>query len=478
METSKPNFLSLSLKDLEKKNLRAKKLRSQRQDLDKKEIEKKYKKYLKEENDIKAITIFFSDLQGRFHMIDYDKKYLLDASDNLTFDGSSVQGFSNVNMSDLRLKPDWASFYWLPATIFGPGKIALFADIYTRENEIHPCDFRARLKTYVKELAKKDLTVNIGAEIEGFLLEGKDAETKYTERKGFKLVSPGGYYHSLPKDKLRLFIDSTAEIQRALGFENEKDHPEVAPSQFELNYKYADAINAADQIQLYKLVARQVAENIESTACFLPKPLTNINGSGMHTNISISKKNKNIFYDTKKKEAVSTKAIDFTKRILSNAGDLCLILNSSVNSYRRLDPNYEAPNKIICSHSDRTAMIRLPVGNEHSTRIEVRSIAPDTNPYLLIYSLLKVGLEGTKEKEDKNKRSRTKYLPGNIYDSLRIFKASDLITELMGEESKSKYAELKEMVANRSPKELGKVIKKSEIIYHHEITNQYLWNRF
>lgn len=478
MDTNHTNFLSLSLKELEEKNLDAKKLRSNRSKIQSKKMQEKYKKYLQEEEGIKAVTIFFSDLEGRFHMIDYDKKYLLEASDNLTFDGSSVKGFSNVSESDLRLKPDWASFYWLPANIFGPGKIALFADIYTKENKIHPCDFRARLKEYTETLSKKEYTVNIGAELEGFLFEGLEVETKYNERKGFKLVSPGGYYHSLPKDKLRLFIDATAEVQRALGFENEKDHPEVAPSQFELNYKYADVINAADQIQLYKLMARQVAENMDLTACFLPKPLMNINGSGMHTNISISKKGKNLFYDAKNKDGISKEGLDFTQRILSNANDICLILNSSVNAYRRLDPNFEAPNKIIYSHSDRSAMIRLPVGNEHSTRIEVRSIAADTNPYLLLYVLLKVGLKGPKEQKKGNKRTRTKFLPGNIYDALRVFKSSDLTTELMGEESKSKYTELKEQVADRSPKELGKTIKKSEVIYHHEITNQYLWNKF
>lgn len=478
MDTNHTNFLSLSLKELEEKNLDAKKLRSNRSKIQSKKMQEKYKKYLQEEEGIKAVTIFFSDLEGRFHMIDYDKKYLLEASDNLTFDGSSVKGFSNVSESDLRLKPDWASFYWLPANIFGPGKIALFADIYTKENKIHPCDFRARLKEYTETLSKKEYTVNIGAELEGFLFEGLEVETKYNERKGFKLVSPGGYYHSLPKDKLRLFIDATAEVQRALGFENEKDHPEVAPSQFELNYKYADVINAADQIQLYKLMARQVAENMDLTACFLPKPLMNINGSGMHTNISISKKGKNLFYDAKNKDGISKEGLDFTQRILSNANDICLILNSSVNAYRRLDPNFEAPNKIIYSHSDRSAMIRLPIGNEHSTRIEVRSIAADTNPYLLLYVLLKVGLKGPKEQKKGNKRTRTKFLPGNIYDALRVFKSSDLTTELMGEESKSKYTELKEQVADRSPKELGKTIKKSEVIYHHEITNQYLWNKF
>jgi glutamine synthetase len=154
------------------------------------------------------------------------------------------------------------------------------------------------------------------------------------------------------------------------------------------------------------------------------------------------------------------------------------VLNSSVNAYRRLDPNYEAPNKIRYSHSDRSSMVRLPIGNEHSTRIEVRSVAPDTNPYLLIYTLLRTGLEGEKEQKDKGKRVRTKTLPSNIYDAIRVFKASDFTTELLGQEAKERYLELKEAVANRSPKELGKTIKNSEVLYHHEVTNQYLWNKF
>jgi glutamine synthetase len=123
-------------------------------------------------------------------------------------------------------------------------------------------------------------------------------------------------------------------------------------------------------------------------------------------------------------------------------------------------------------------MVRLPIGNEHSTRIEVRSVAPDTNPYLLIYTLLRTGLEGEKEQKDKGKRVRTKTLPSNIYDAIRVFKASDFTTELLGQEAKERYLELKEAVANRSPKELGKTIKNSEVLYHHEVTNQYLWNKF
>ena len=478
MDSNFTDFLTISYQELEKLNLEAKKKRKNRTKIDEEKIEKEYREYLEKTESIKAVTVAFSDLEGRFHMLDYDKKFLLESSSNLTFDGSSVRGFSSVDESDLRLRLDWASFYWLPADIFGAGKVAIFADICTREGDIHPSDFRARLKVLLEELYKRKLEVNIGNELEGFLFEGVDSEMHFRESKGFKLVSLGGYYHSLPKDKLRLFIDSVAEAQRALGFENEKDHPEVAPSQFELNYKYTDAINAADQIQLYKMIARQIAENMGCTACFLPKPLTNINGSGMHTNISILKNGKNSFYTKNGVETLSKFAKDFVERILTNATDICLVLNSSVNSYRRLDPNFEAPNQIKCSAVDRSAMIRIPTGNESSTRIEVRSVGSDTNPYLLTYTLLKIGLEGPKAEVDESKRQRTRVLPGNIHDSLRIFKSSDLMTDVLGEKTKDMYSNLKEKVADRAHKELGKSIKKSEVIYHHEITNQYLWNQF
>lgn len=478
-EQSIKSFLELNYKELEKRNLDSKNKRLNRATINEESLKEEYLKYLENEEGIKAVTVVFSDLEGRFHMLDYDKKYLLHSSNNLTFDGSSVRGFSMVNESDLRLKIDWPSFYWVPSNIFGPGKVIVFADICTKDNKIHQSDFRARLKELASELYKKNgMEVRIGNELEGFLFEGVDAETMYTEQNGFKLVSPGGYYHSLPKDKLRIFIDATAEAQRAMGFENEKDHPEVAPSQFELNYKYTDLINAADQIQLYKLVARQIAESMDSTACFLPKPLQDINGSGMHTNISIFKGSKNLFYKNGEENNISPFVDDFIERIMSSASDICLILNSSVNAYRRLDPNFEAPNQIKCSASDRSCMIRLPIGDKNSTRIEVRSIGSDSNPYLVLYSLLKVGLEGPKMQEKDKKRERTRVLPGNIYDALRIFKSSDLISNILGEEVKKKYANLKERSADRSPKELGKTVKKSEVIFHHEVTNQYIWNNF
>src|SRR5207302_7652243 len=146
---------------------------------------------------------------------------------------------------------------------------------------------------------KKGYTLNAANEIEGFLFQGSDAERRYHETNTFSYVNTGGYYHSLPGDPLRTFIDTTAGVQRAMGFQNEKDHPEVAPSQFEINYSYSEVVAAADHIQLYKFICRQVAKSMGMTASFLPKPVVGVNGTGMHTNVSVSKGKKNLFWDPK-----------------------------------------------------------------------------------------------------------------------------------------------------------------------------------
>jgi glutamine synthetase len=265
-------------------------------------------------------------------------------------------------------------------------------------------------------------------------------------------------------------------VQRALGFANEKDHPEVAPSQFEMNYSYTEATIGADQILLYKLICRQVAHRLDMTASFLPKPVTGVNGSGMHTNMSISRKGKNAFYDAKGAEGLSKFAWDFLNRILGGAKDICLILNSSVNAYRRLDPHFEAPNQIKASPIDRGSMVRIPLGNEKSARVEVRSVAPDANPYLVVYSLLRTGLEGALPK--KGSARQDEYLPDNIYDALAMFQSSSLVENLLGSAVQEKFAQLKQASADRCARQLGSIIKRSEIQFHHEVTNQYLWGQF
>src|ERR1019366_1949658 len=279
------NFLALTYDELEDLTLEAKEQRRNRVPTGK--IQEKRLKYLTDEKRIKAVTVLFSDLEGRLHMLDYDKKFLLNSYDNLTFDGSSIRGFTAQRESDLRLGLDWSAFYWGPADVFGPGKVLVFGEVIDKNGEPYRADIRSVLKLFATEQHKKHgYTLNAANEIEGFLFQGPDAERRYHETGKFEYVNTGGYYHSLPGDPLRTFIDTTAEVQRAMGFQNEKDHPEVAPSQFEINYSYAEVVAAADQIQLYKLICRQVANKMGMSACFLPKPVVGVNGSGMHTNVS------------------------------------------------------------------------------------------------------------------------------------------------------------------------------------------------
>jgi glutamine synthetase len=469
-------FLALPYGELEELNLNAKEQRKNRVVPHK--IQEERLKYLTDEKRIKAVTVLFSDLEGRLHMLDYDKKFLMKSWDNLTFDGSSIRGFTAQRESDLRLAMDWGAFYWAPSDVFGSGKVLVFGQVIDKDGSSYSADIRGVLKGYADELHKREgYTLNAANEIEGFLFNGKDAESRYNETGKFEYVNTGGYYHSLPGDPLRTFIDTCAEVQRAMGFQNEKDHPEVAPSQFEINYGYGEVVAAADQIQLYKLICRQVATRMGLTASFLPKPVVGVNGSGMHTNVSVSKGSKNMFWDPKGDEKLSKFGWAFVDRILTHGNDLCLLLNASVNAYRRLDPHFEAPNQIKASPVDRGSMIRIPIGNEKSMRVEVRSVSPDASPYMVMLSIFKTGLDGETAKI-KNLRQAERYLPDNIYSALQDFRKADWTTKLLGEDVKNRYAELKQASADRCPHLLGTFVKTPEVQYHHEVYNQFLWNLF
>jgi len=471
------NFLALSYDELEDMNLQAKEQRKNRVAMHK--VQEDRLKYLTDEKRIKAVTVLFSDLEGRLHMLDYDKKFLLKSWDNLTFDGSSIRGFTAQRESDLRLGLDWSSFYWAPSDVFGSGKVLVFGDVIDKGGQPYSADIRGNLKVFASEMHQKEgYTLNAANEIEGFLFQGADAERRYHETNKFEYVNTGGYYHSLPGDPLRTFIDTTAEVQRAMGFQNEKDHPEVAPSQFEINYSYGEVVAAADQIQLYKLICRQVATRMGLTASFLPKPVVGVNGNGMHTNVSISKDGKNLFWDPKGQEKLSKLGWAFVDRILTHGNDICLMLNASVNAYRRLDPHFEAPNQIKASAVDRGSMVRIPIGNEKSMRVEVRSVAPDANPYMVMMAVFKTGIAGETSKI-KNLRQAERYLPDNIYTAMENFRSADWTNKLMGgEDVKTRYADLKQASADRCPRLLGTFVKAPEVQYHHDVYNQFLWNMF
>ena len=478
------DFLELSYQELEKRNLAL--IEKVGKGLD---ITREVIQILegKEGERVKVVSVLFSDMEGKLHALDYDKKFILGSADNLTFDGSSIGGFSTLDKSDLRLTLDWSSFRWAPADIFGAGKVIVFVSISDQQGNPYGGDFRARLDVEkVKLKQEKGWIMNLAPEIEGFLLKGINAEKHFDEKVGLEPVSEGGYYNALPQDVLREFMDKVAEAIRALGFRNEKDHPEVAPGQFEINYRFCDVLQAADQIQLYKIVARQIANQMGHTASFLPKPIAGINGSGMHINLSLEKEGKNIFFDSKGKDKLSAQAHSFIAGVLAKGQEMCLVLNSSVNAYRRLDPHFEAPNEIKVSASDRGSMVRIPLGNEKSARMEVRSVAPDCNPYLAFTLILAAGMEGMKAigKEKLAQEAllkpdrKPKKLAGSIQEAMASFKASRFITQVMGQENKIKFSDLKEKVADRSPKCLGKQVKKWEILDHHEVRNQSLSKEF
>ena len=470
------NFLAIPYDQLEELNLNAKEQRQKRVAAHK--IQEERLKYLMDEKRVKAVTVLFSDLEGRLHMLDYDKKFLLKSWDNLTFDGSSIRGFTAQRESDLRLGIDWSAFYWAPADVFGPGKVLVFGDVIDKGGTPYSADIRGVLKEFADKLYNDGgYTLNAANEIEGFLFQGVDAERRYHETLKFDYVNTGGYYHSLPGDPLRTFIDTTAEVQRAMGFQNEKDHPEVAPSQFEINYHYSEVVAAADQIQLYKLICRQVATKMGLTASFLPKPVVGVNGSGMHTNVSINKGGKNLFWDAKGEEKLSKFGWQFVDRLLTHGNDICLLLNSSVNAFRRLDPHFEAPNQLKASPTDRGSMVRIPIGNERSMRVEVRTVAPDASPYMVMYSIFKTGLDGDTAKI-KNLRQAERYLPDNIYTAMENFRNADWVSRILGDDVKSRYADLKQASADRCPRLLGTFVKAPEVQYHHDVYNQFLWNLF
>jgi glutamine synthetase len=213
------------------------------------------------------------------------------------------------------------------------------------------------------------------------------------------------------------------------------------------------------------------------TASFLPKPVVGVNGSGMHTNVSVTKDGKNLFWDPNGLEKVSPFAWEFVDRILSAGNDICLLLNASVNAYRRLDPHFEAPNQIKASAVDRGSMVRIPIGNEKSARVEVRSVSPDANPYMVLLSVFKTGLAG-EIAQIPNLRQAERYLPDNIYSALEDFREADWTTQLLGADVKARYADLKQGSADRCPRLLGTIVKGCEVQFHHDVYNQLLWGQF
>lgn len=347
----------------------------------------------KEEN-VRYIRLQFTDLLGIIKNVEVPVSQLDKVLNNkMMFDGSSIEGFVRIEESDMYLYPDlntWLVFPWETEN----GKVArLICDIYMPDGTPFAGDPRGILKKVLAEAKEMGFsTMNVGPEPEFFLFKLDENGNPTME-----VNDKGGYFDLAPVDlgeNCRREIVLTLE---SMGFEIEASHHEVAIGQHEIDFKYADAVTAADNIMTFKLVVKTVARKYGLHATFMPKPIQGINGSGMHCHMSLFKENENAFFDEKDELGLSSTARQFMAGILSHARGFAAITNPTVNSYKRLVPGYEAPCYVAWSAKNRSPLIRIPASRGLSTRIEVRNPDPSSNPYLALAVMLKAGLDGIKK---------------------------------------------------------------------------------
>lgn len=360
-----------------------------------------------EEEDIEFIRLQFTDIFGTLKNVAITASRLEKALDNkCMFDGSSIEGFVRIDESDMYLYPDLNTFEifpWRPQH----GKVArMICDVYHPNGTPFEGDPRYILKRVLKEAADMGYRFNVGPECEFFLFHTDDEgrPTTITHEKG-------GYFDISPLD---LGENARRDIilnLEEMGFEIEASHHEVAPAQHEIDFKYANALKAADNMMTFKLVVKTIAKRHGLFASFMPKPVYGVCGSGLHINMSLEKDGVNIFNDHNAKNGVSREAYQFIAGIMEHAKPMTLIANPIVNSYKRLLPGFEAPIYIAWSEKNRSPLIRIPAARGTNMRIELRSPDPAANPYLLFAVCLAAGLDGIKRNLDVPHE-----IEGNIYE--------------------------------------------------------------
>ena len=411
---------------------------------------------IKEKN-VNFFRLQFVDIFGFLKNIALPLSQIEKALDGkIMFDGSSIEGFVRINESDMYLKPDYDSFVVLPwREKDGSNAARIICDVYKPDGTPFVGCPRNNLKRVLAEAKKLGYTMNVGTEAEFFLFR-KDADGRATTITD----DVTGYFDVEPDDSgidCRRKIIKTLE---AMGFEIEASHHEVAEGQHEINFKYADALTAADNTVTFKWVVRSIASEFGLHATFMPKPVFGINGSGMHTNQSLfNLDGTNAFYDEKGPLELSQVAYKYIAGIMKNAKGFCAVTNPLVNSYKRLVAGYEAPVYVAWSASNRSALVRIPASRGMGTRTEVRCPDPACNPYLAFAMMLGAGLDGIKNDlpvpdavnvdifemtAAEKKEAGIASLPANLYEAVQELKASPIALDALGPHILAKYIEGKE----------------------------------
>lgn len=409
-----------------------------------------------EEENVRFIRLQFTDMLGTIKNVEIPLSQLDKALDNkMAFDGSSIVGFVQIEDSDMLLYPDLDSFVVFPWTS-DKGKVARFVcDIYNSDGTPFSGCPRNNLKRNLKKMESLGFDkFNIGTEPEFFLFKLDSNGDPLLE-----LNDHGGYFDLAPSDLgENCRRDIVLELEE-MGFEIEASHHESAPGQHEIDFKYSDAVKHADDIQTFKLVVKTIARKHNLHATFMPKPLFGVNGSGMHVNMSLFADGKNIFFDEQGERQLSKTAYHFVAGILEHATNFTAITNPIVNSYKRLVPGFEAPCYVAWSSSNRSPLLRIPTARGLSTRVEVRSVDPASNPYLALSVLLAAGLDGIANKKEPpqsvdrniyqmNKKERkengVKDLPSTLKEALDELEKDPVIIEALGDHLFTHFVEAKE----------------------------------
>jgi len=405
---------------------------------------------LAKEKGVELIHLQFTDLSGIMKNVSIPIEQLETALDGeIMFDGSSIDGFVRIEESDMYLKPDVNTFVIFP---WSSKECRIICDVYTRDNEPFEGCPRHILKKSLKAAADMGYKFNVGPECEFFLFNTDNAGRAILETQ-----DNAGYFDMSPVDLGGNARHDMIGVLKEMGFHIEAAHHECAPGQHEIDFKYENALRAADHIMTFKMVVRIIAQRHGLHATFMPKPVQGIAGSGMHINMSLENEKGNAFYDEKDELGLSKVAYGFIAGLLEHAKAYTAIMNPTVNSYKRLVPGYEAPVYIAWSASNRSPLVRVPSKRGAGSRVELRSPDPSANPYLALASVLGAGLDGVRnsktppnsidsnifdmEREDLEQQN-IEHLPSNLYEAVKYMKQDELIKSILGTHAYKKLKRL------------------------------------